>query len=294
MISNPFFFENANLGNNNWWRYVLSLVTIVTFYLLGVFMSGLVGIYLNNGTPPKGMTEFIIQHSNVFVSKIATNLEFIVGFIGLLLAVKFIHNRNPVTLITTFSKIKWKTIIYGAIVYFVLNTIVVISYSYYNGSSFQFVLQADKFFPLALISFLIVPIQTCFEDFFHRGYLLQMLTYYLKYPWISLLITSILFGALHVSDINNFIFFCGAGLVLGLITVVSNSLEITIGIHVVHNLFHLFIAENPDGSSLFYHKEEPANIFIWLTPIILTFLLVLNKYGYSNLRLMFIKISRPK
>lgn len=295
MIFNSKFLESANLGKNNWWRFALSIVMILAFYLLGTFLAGLVGIYLNNGTRPKGaMSEFIIDHSNIFVSKIVLNLEFIVGFIGLFLAVKFIHKRNFITLVTSLSKINWKIIFSGSIVYFIFYLIVEIIYSYYNKNSFQFALHTDNFLPLALISFLMVPIQTSFEELFHRGYFLQMLSYYLRYPWISLLITSVLFGIVHVKHPEYLIFYCGIGLFLGLITIVSNSLEISIGIHAVANLFGLFISETFDGLSLFYHNKNPTNVFIWLIPIILIFLLVLNKYGSSNLKLMFVKTSREK
>lgn len=289
MISNSKFIENANLGKNSWWRFTLSLFTILLFYFLGVFISGLIGIYLNNGTVPKEMSAFIVEHSNIFVSTFATNLEFIVGFIGLLLAVKFIHKRKIISLITNSSKINWKTIFLGAFVYFVIYSIVEFVYSYYYGNSFQFVLQADKFFPFAFISLLIVPIQTSFEEFFHRSYFLQTLTYYLKFPWISLLITSILFGTAHIAHPEYFIFYSLVGLLLGLIVVVSNSLELALGIHAVHNLFVFFVTDNSIDISIFYHKENPDNIFIWLIPDIVIFIMVLYKYGNSNLKLLFVK-----
>jgi hypothetical protein len=105
MKSNSKILENANLGKNSWWRFTLSIVTIVFFYLLGGFINVLVAVYLNDGNKPKHITEFIEGHSNVFVSTIAFNLEFIVGCIGILLAVKFIHKRKFISLITTSPKI---------------------------------------------------------------------------------------------------------------------------------------------------------------------------------------------
>lgn len=289
MISSSKFLENAYLGKNSWWRFTLSFFTILLFYFLGVFISGLIGIYLNNGTVPKEMSAFIVEHSNTFVSSIATNLEFIAGLIGLFLAVKFIHKRKSISLITTSSKINWKNILWGAIVYFVIYTIVEIVYSYYYGNSFQFVLQTDKFFTLAFISLLIVPLQTSFEELFHRGYLLQTLNYYLGYPIITLFITSIFFASLHLEQPNYLIFYFISGLLLGMIVIVSNSLELVLGIHIVHNLFVLFIADNSTDISLFYHKENPENFFIWLIPDIIIFIIVLYKYGNSNLKLLFVK-----
>ncbi|MEM0541901.1 CPBP family intramembrane glutamic endopeptidase [Flavobacterium sp. j3] len=289
MKLNLFFLENAILGKNSLWRFALTILTTVVFYFIGVFITGLVGIYLNNGTPPKEMSSFIVKNSNVFISTIATNLEFIFGIIGLLLAVKLIHKRNPTTLITTYSKINWKTIFFGAIVYFIIYAIVEIVYSFYSGNSFQLVLQTDKFFPLLFISLLIVPLQTSFEELFHRGYLLQTLNYYLGYPIITLFITSVLFASLHFEQPNYLIFYFISGLLLGMIVIVSNSLELALGIHIVHNLFGLFIADNSTDISFFYHKENPENILIWLIPDIIIFILVLYNYGNDNLKLLFVK-----
>ncbi len=289
MKLNSNFLDNANLGKNSWLRITLSILTVVVFYLLGAFIAGLVAIYLNNGTKPKEISSFIVKNSDVFVSTIVTNLEFITGLIGLLLSVKLIHKRNPITLITTISKINFKTILSGAIVYFGLLLVVEITYSFYNGSDFQFVFDANKFFALSFISFLIIPIQTSFEELFHRGYLLQILTYYLRYPIITLFITSLLFASLHVEHLNYFIFYFIVGLLLGIIVIVSNSLELVLGIHIIHNLFGIFVTENSTDTALFYHKENPENIFIWLIPNILIFIFVLYKYGSSNLKLLVTK-----
>jgi membrane protease YdiL (CAAX protease family) len=294
MISNSNLLENVNLGKNSWWRFALSLLTILFFYFFGVFITGLVGVYLNNGIKPESISEFIEGNSNIFISTIVINLEFIFGCIGLLLAVKFIHKRRLISLITTSSKINWKNILWGVIVYFVIYTIVEIVYSYYFGNSFQIVLQTDKFFPLAFISLLIVPLQTSFEELFHRGYFLQTLTYYLKYPFISLLITSFLFASIHIEHPEYYIYYSLTGLLLGLIVIVSNSLELALGIHAVHNLFGFFVTDNSTEISLFYHKENPENLIIWLIPKMIVFIFVLYKYGSGNLKLLFVKNFNAK
>ncbi len=139
-----------------------------------------------------------------------------------------------------------------------------------------------------------MPLQTSFEELFHRGYFLQTLTYYLKYPFISLLITSVLFASLHVQHPEYFIFYSLFGLLLGLIVVVSNSLELALAIHEVHNLHDLFVADNSTDISLFYHKENPNNLLIWLIPDIIIFILVLYKYGSTNLKSLFVKIDNAK
>jgi membrane protease YdiL (CAAX protease family) len=283
------FTSNANLGKNSWWRFALSIFLVLALYLLGVVLSGFIGIYLNNGVKPESFFEFFESYPNVFIRQFGIYLEFICGMIGLFLAVKFIHKRKFWSLVTVSSKINISNVFEGTIVYFIIYLAVVVIYSYYNNNSFQYVLQLEKFVPLVLISIIFTLIQISFEEFFHRGYMLQTLTHYFKYPWIALLISSGIFGLVHLSSPEYFTLYCIVGLFLGLITIVSNSLELAIGIHLIHNLFSFIVNDNLEGTSLFYHKDNPSNILIWVLPIILAFFYTLKKYGVGNLRLLFAK-----
>jgi membrane protease YdiL (CAAX protease family) len=295
IIDDPYFLEMANQGKNSWWRFLLSVFVVVASFLLGALVIGFIAIYINNGVRPAGsMTGFILNLPNVYFRTIILNIDYILAFTALVLVVKYIHKRKFLTLISSSAKLNWKKIVTGAFVFFVFYVIVELLFTMYSNNTFQFELQPGKFFPLAFISLLIVPIQTSFEELFHRGYMFQMLSRYLKYPLISLLISSLIFGLFHIQSSELIIFFSVTGFFLGLITIVSNSLEMAIGIHAVNNLFFLFVSSTNDGTALFFHQENPKNVLIWLTPLVLTFLFCLYKYGTGNLKLLIVKTSSEK
>ena len=75
--------------------------------------------------------------------------------------------------------------------------------------------------------------------------------------WVPLVVTSIIFGLLHGMNpevekygvVTMFVYYIGAGLFLGLITIMDDSLELALGVHAATNIFAaLFLT--CDGSAL--------------------------------------------
>lgn len=286
------FTSNSKLGKNKWWLFLCSTILVIAFFLLGSIISGFLGIYLNDGIKPDSFSEYFHSYPNVFISQIGTYLGFISGMIGLIIAVRYIHRRKFLTLITVKNNLKFNNVIKGAVVYFILEIIVVVIYSYVNDNPLNYQLNINEFLPVFFVSIFFVSIQICSEEFFHRGFLFQNFTFYFKYPFIALLLTSFFFAYAHVQDLEYLPLFFLIGLFLGLITIVSNSLELAIGIHFAHNIFSLIITDDNLDKSIFYHKENPENIFVWLTPIVIFFILSIIVFGSDKFKILFQKESK--
>src|SRR5215207_9496880 len=63
----------------------------------------------------------------------------------------------------------------------------------------------DQFWPLALVVVLVIPLQAAAEEFAFRGTLLQALGAWLPWPWVSIAITSVLFGLAHDLPLEGFV-----------------------------------------------------------------------------------------
>ena len=88
-----------------------------------------------------------------------------------------------------------------------------------------------------------IPIQTSFEEYLFRGYLMQGLGFLSKTNWFPLLVTSVTFGLMHlanpeVTKLGNgiMVFYIGTGLLLGIITLMDEGLELSLGFHAANNL----------------------------------------------------------
>ena len=103
--------------------------------------------------------------------------------------------------------------------------------------------QLMPFLILAVIAIVMIPLQTSFEEYFFRGYLMQGIGAMAKNKWVPLLLTSFVFGGLHffnpeVEKLGNIvmIYYIGTGLFLGIITLMDEGMELALGFHAGNNL----------------------------------------------------------
>ena len=96
---------------------------------------------------------------------------------------------------------------------------------------------------LALIGILLIPLQTSFEEYFFRGYLMQGLGIVTKNRWFPLIFTSVVFGMLHIANpevsklgYGILWYYVGTGFFLGIITLMDEGLELALGFHAANNL----------------------------------------------------------
>lgn len=115
----------------------------------------------------------------------------------------------------------------------------------YFSNPQDYILQFDlpKFAVLAVIALLLIPLQTSFEEYFFRGYLMQGLGIITKNRWFPLVFTSVVFGLMHISNPEVgklgpviMIYYIGTGFFLGIITLMDEGLELAIGFHAANNL----------------------------------------------------------
>ena len=104
--------------------------------------------------------------------------------------------------------------------------------------------QLKPFLILAFIAVLFVPLQTSFEEYLFRGYLMQGIGGLAKNKWVPLILTSLLFGSLHFAnpEIDKYghillVHYIGTGFFLGIITLMDEGLELALGFHAANNLF---------------------------------------------------------
>lgn len=195
-----------------------------------------------------------------------TLVGFAASFTALYFCIRFIHNRKFISVITTRSKINWMRILKGAAVWLtILGLFTVISFLI-SPETYEFTFNPSIFGIILILSLITFPIQASFEEVFFRGYLMQgfgllfrgnlmqKLGLSTKKPIMPLLITSILFGAVHMANGPNMtmsllpVIQAGiVGLMLGIITLGENGIETAMGIHIINNLYATLIVSTRDS-----------------------------------------------
>ncbi len=234
------------------------------------------------------------------VDKNLTLLLLLIPFIFLLstlmLCIKYIHKRPVLSLFTSRERFDWKRFFLSFGIFGGVLTVSLIS-AIFTGVNVRWNFNATTFIPLILVSFLILPLQTAAEDALFRGYLFQGLGRLFKHAGISILISGILFGLLHVANpevaklgYGLLAFYILSGIFLGIITHMDDGMELGMGYHAVNNIFAAVILTNDwqafTTDALFIDQTPPE--FGWesiLTLIVLQPLLILifaRVYKWEN------------
>ena len=210
---------------------------------------------------------------------------------------KFIQNNTIRILTTSRPKIDWKRVFFSFGLWS-LFTIISTGVSYYVApQDFVINFKPEKFAVFVVLALLFIPLQTSFEEYLFRGHMLQGLGLATKTRWIPLIVTSFLFGIMHIANpeveklgMVIMFYYIGTGLFLGILTLMDEGLELALGFHAANNLVGALLVTS-DWSAFQTHSilkdvsEPSANIQIFI-PILVIFPVLLyifaSKYKWHS------------
>lgn len=297
------FIENAKNIKNNWWRYFLvgPLIIFSFWQIIGAIPFG-VGFALNadlENLDMDGSNDMMAMFS-VFPSKniglALFLLMFAVGCLGLYLTIKFIHNQTFTSLTTSRKKIDFSRVFYSFFLVIGISIILVPIDLFLSPENYELTFNLNQFLILLLICLTLLPLQTSFEEYLIRGYLLQGIGITTKSRFLAFTIPSVLFGLLHFANPeidklgNAFIFaYIIMGFFLGLITMMDEGLELALGWHYANNLTAaLFITADwtvLQTDSIYKYVGEPDIVSQILPALVIFPLLIYHfsvKYKWSG------------
>jgi len=303
--------EKNDLGNHLW-RYVVTIIIVVIFYIIGQIPLAIVALI--KAPDPQILMEFAekvdfsIIGINSNIGLLLIILFFAFSLVGLLFSVKFIHRKKVLSVITTNPKIRWSRIFFAFLLWFSLSAIMEVLSYYSDPQNYIYNFDLELFIPLFFIAIFLLPIQTSFEEIFIRGYLMQGIGLIGFFRFIPLIITSILFGSLHIMnpEIDNFglwtmmTFYVGFGLFLGIITLMDEGLEIPLGIHAANNIYASVLVTYSGGAlqtdAIFKMTmlDKSFMFYSWLIMSVVFLIIVSHKYQWTNWQKLIGRINFKK
>lgn len=233
---------------HDWWRYIIGVIAAIAG--VGVFSIPHTVAILMKGfegeVDQSRMTDmnYIIGLFEPNLNLLFMLLPFVGGLLALLVITKLLHKQSVTMLTTSRPQIDWKRVLFAFFFWGIISSGLILLDYYGNPEAYAINFNADKFAILCVIAILLVPLQTSFEEYLFRGYLMQGLGVVLKNKWLPLIITSVVFGLLHLSnpEVDKLgdiimIYYIGTGLFLGIITLMDEGLELALGFHAANNLF---------------------------------------------------------
>ena len=293
------FIKNALKVKNNLWRYGLGVLIIFIFTQLGsipfiVAIFQKVGLEAAAKLNPSNMMTVLENNNLTFFYLL---LSFVVGFIGFLIVIKFLHNQSLKSVTTSRESTDFKRVFTAFISISAIILLNLLFSIYLNPDEYVFQFNLNDFFILFFIAIIFIPIQTSLEEYVFRGYIMQGLGVFVKNRWFPLIFTSISFGLLHLSNpeidkIGNIIIihYIVTGLFLGIITLMDEGMELALGFHAGNNLLIALLVTADwtvfQTSSVFKYIGEPdvINQTFFSLAVIYPLLLIYfsKKYQWTN------------
>lgn len=270
------FLHQAWLGKNDLFRYVIVVALAFVGYFVGQVPMLFALMRVMQEDESIGMEELnqFMSNPDFTIFNITSNTGFLLllfTFVSAMVVFYFafilIHKRSFKTLITGLSKVRWSRVVYGLGFWLLLTSI--FEFTFYNlePENYTFSFQSKTFLPLLIMSLLILPIQTSFEEVFFRGYMMQGLGSIMSKPIFPLILTSLAFAAIHGSnpEVGKFgmvpmmTYYISAGLLLGIVTLIDDGLELALGIHFATNFFGAVIL-GYDGAAIQTNSLLKTNV----------------------------------
>ncbi|MDT7830147.1 CPBP family intramembrane glutamic endopeptidase [Pricia sp. S334] len=294
------YIAQAYKGLSETWRYILGIFAVFLCWQiiggipllaalllkadsLAVVASGDLGVMAN------------ILGSNTFLFLML--LAFAIGLLSLFLYVRFVHKQSIKQLTTSRKKVDWNRILIAFLLWAVISTVFIFIDVQLSPEDYVFNFEPMPFLILAVIAIVMIPIQTSMEEYYIRGYLMQGLGVMSKNRWLPLLVTSLLFGIMHLFNpeveklgYGILIFYIGTGFFLGILTLMDEGLELALGFHAANNLTAALLVTADwtafQTNSIYRDVSDPVLGWDVLVPVFVVYPILLlifsRKYKWTD------------
>ncbi|UUC47399.1 CPBP family intramembrane metalloprotease [Flavobacterium cerinum] len=238
------------------------------------------------------------------IAAIGENLTFVMLIIPLSVAclflwgwVKIIHHQSITSLTTSRPKVDWGRIFFSFGLWAGLSVAMTLAVYFSSPENFKINFQLGPFLTFFILAIILIPLQTSFEEYLFRGYMMQGIGVVTRSRLIPLLITSIMFGLMHIANPEVgkmgyviLIYYIGTGFFLGIITLMDEGLELALGFHAANNLVGALLVTSDwtafQTHSILKDMSEPTAGFDVILPVFVIFPILLyifsKKYQWKN------------
>lgn len=295
------YIKQAFKVEHDWWLYLVGVLIIFIGSQLGQipFLIAIITKSMANGGDLSSLDyDAMMSILDLNLSLFLLLLSFAIGLVVVFLVVKYIHKQTLRSLTTSRAKIDWSRFWFAFLIWGVTTACFILLEYYSSPENYTFNFKPIPFLILVLISVVFIPLQTSFEEYLFRGYLMQGLGVLAKNRWVPLIFTSTIFGLLHIAnpEIDKLgyvllVHYIGTGFLLGIMTLMDEGLELALGFHAANNLIAALLL-TADWTAFQTHSilkdisdPEMSNVEVFF-PVFVIYPIILivfaKKYNWSN------------
>jgi membrane protease YdiL (CAAX protease family) len=293
------FIEQGIRPENKFWKYIVGSLIIIVAATIGQ-VPFMLGILMETFTSKKAYpktNEEAMQFLDLNLTLFLIMISFVFAMIGIYLVVRYWHHQTMLSITTSRSKLDWNRVFFSFILWGTFTFASTFLFYWASPENFIINFKPIPFAILVVIGTLLIPIQTSTEEYIFRGYLMQGFANLSKNKWFPLLMTSVIFGTMHIANpevakMGNIIliYYIGTGLFLGIITLMDDGIELALGFHAANNLVSALLVTSDWSAfqthSLFKDVSNPSASLDVLLPVFIIFPILLKifsmKYNWND------------
>jgi membrane protease YdiL (CAAX protease family) len=293
------FLEQGIKEENKFWKYLMGTVFIIAASFLGQLPMLLAIVYetIFKGKAYPSSDQELMHFFEPNLTLFLILISFVFTLFAIYFVVRFLHQQSLLSVITSRSKIDWSRVWFSFSVWSVFTIVSTLLFWLFSPSDFVLNFKLIPFLVLVIIGTLLIPIQTTVEELVFRGYLMQGFANLSKNRWFPLIMTSSIFGLMHlgnpeVSKLGYVImvYYIGTGFLLGIITLMDEGMELTLGFHAANNLIGALLVTSDwsafQTNSIFKDVSETNVGIDIIIPVVVVYPLLLvifdKKYSWTN------------
>lgn len=294
-----FLSQIKSFKHTEFWRYLVGSGVVFGFSIIGQFVMLFAWIIALGGYEafenyPQSKTMQIFDKNTTLFFIL---LSFAFALLGLVIAVKKINRQKFLKVITSRNRLDWKRILFSFGLFAVIIIVTTVIDYYSRPEDFVWNFKLIPFLGLAIIGTALIPIQTSVEEFVFRGYLMQGFAALSKSRIFALVLTSLIFGLLHIANPEiekigyiALVFYIGTGIFLGTITLMDEGTELALGFHAANNLITALLVTSDwtalQTNSILKDFADPEVGLQILAPVFIMYPILIfiyaRKYQWSN------------
>lgn len=285
------YIEQGYKGTIGLWKYLVLPVGFIGFMVLNYITT------INSPISVEDAMQQIIDQFGSNLVLIILLAPLVVGFFVVLGWTLLVHQQSITSLTTSRKRIDWNRILFAFGLWSAVTIILTGVDIFFSPEKYELNFNLAKFIPLAIIAILLIPLQTSFEEYLFRGHMMQGIGLMAKNRWLPLIVTSSLFGLMHIANpeveklgLGIMIYYIGTGFFLGILTLMDEGLELALGFHAANNLITALLVTADwtafQTNSIFKDVSEPVLGWDVLIPVFVVYPLLLiyfsRKYGWTK------------
>jgi uncharacterized protein len=283
------FIEQIKNKNFN---FALYLIVILGFF-------GLMGLnfMMSDGVDTNKLIAQTINEYGANIAFVIMIFPLSLMCLGLLFWVKVAHKQSITSLTTSRKKIDWNRFFFAFGLWTSITIVLTVIDYFSSPEDFILNFKPTPFLIFFFLSIILIPLQTSFEEYFFRGYLMQGLGVLLNSKLIPFITTSVIFGLMHIANPEiekmgyiALIYYIGTGFFLGILTLMDEGLELALGFHAANNLVGALLVTTDwsafQTNSILKDVSKPEIGFEIVAPVLIVFPILLfifsKKYNWTN------------